>query len=408
MIADLHIHSRYAAACSKQTNIDLLEKHAKIKGVDLLGTGDFTHPLWIKELKEKLSEDENGILWTKNKFPFLWQTEISLAYTQDGKGRRVHHVVLAPNGEVVKQITDELLKKGRVDYDGRPIFGMSSVEFVEKMSNISSEIEIIPAHAWTSWFGALGSKSGFDSLQACFQEKINKIHAFETGMSSDVMMNMRIKSLDNFNIVSFSDMHSFHPWRLGREATIFSGELTYKNILNAIRTGKNLDGTIEVYPEYGKYHWDGHRLCNIYLSPDESRKNNGICPKCHKPLTIGVEYRVEELADRPLGFKAQNYKNFYKLIPLTELIAFVYNIKQLGSKKCEEIYNRMITHLGNEYDILINKKYEEMSRVVDKKLVDLIILNREGKLKIKPGYDGVYGEILLNNSEKIEKQATLF
>ncbi|MDD5253823.1 MAG: endonuclease Q family protein [Candidatus Nanoarchaeia archaeon] len=405
MIADLHIHSRYAAACSKNINIDKLEENARIKGVDLLGTGDFTHPLWIKELKEKLTEDENGILWTKNKFPFLWQTEISLAYTQDGKGRRVHLVVLAPNGEVVKQITDELLKKGRVDYDGRPIFGMSSIEFVEKLNNISDKIEVIPAHAWTSWFGALGSKSGFDSLQQCFGDKINKVHAFETGMSSDPEMNMRVKSLDNFNIVSFSDLHSFHPWRLGREATIFSGELTYNNILNAIRTGDNLSGTIEVYPEYGKYHWDGHRLCNVHLNPNESRNLNGICPKCNKPLTIGVEYRVEELADRPSGFKAKNYKPYHKLIPLTELISFIYNIKQLESKKIIEIYNRMIKYLGNEYHILMNSSYEDILKVTDRKLADLIIKNREGKLKFNPGYDGVYGEI---KEDREEKQTKLF
>ncbi|MDD5331348.1 MAG: endonuclease Q family protein [Candidatus Nanoarchaeia archaeon] len=400
MIADLHIHSRYSAACSKNITIENLENGARTKGINILGVGDFTHPLWIKEIKEKLTEDENGILWTKNKFPFLWQTEISLAYTQDGKGRRVHHLVLAPNGEVVKQITDELLKKGRVDYDGRPIFGMSSIEFVEKLNNISDKIEVIPAHIWTSWFGALGSKSGFDSLQACFGDKVNKIHAFETGMSSDVEMNMRVESLDNFNIVSFSDMHSHHPWRIGREATMFDGEMSYKNILNAIRTGKNLAGTIEVYPEYGKYHWDGHRACNVQLTPTESKKLNGICPVCKKPLTIGVDYRVEELATRKFGYKSKNYKPFYKLIPLAELIAASVGSKNVESKKVLEVYERMTKHLGNEYDILIHKKHEDILKISDRKLADLILMSREGKLKINPGYDGVYGEIKASKEEQ--------
>lgn len=401
MIADLHIHSRYSQGCSRNIDLDNLEKYAKIKGVDLLGTGDFTHPSWIKEIDEKLTE-ENGILKSKSGFPFLWQTEISLMYSQDGKGRRVHHVVLAPNREVVNQITEALVKKaGRVlDYDGRPIFGFSSIEFVDVMRSISDKIEIIPAHIWTSWFGILGSKSGFDSVQECFQEKSKYIHAIETGLSSDPPMNWRISNLDKYNLVSFSDNHSFWPWRLSREATIFDCDIDYDLILKAIRTGDGLKGTVEVKPEYGKYHWDGHRNCGICLSPKESKELNRICPKCGKPLTIGVEYRVGELADRDEGFVRKDKKEFFDVIPLTELIVYNENVKQLGGVKVWKVYNQLIEKFGNEYNILLKVSEEELVRVAGERLAKLILLNRNMKLNIKPGYDGVYGEIIENGFER--------
>ena len=314
IIADLHIHSRHSRACSKSINIDNLEKYAKIKGLNVLGTGDFTHPKWIQEIKEKLKEDENGILRSKTGFPFIWQTEISLMYSQGGR-RSVHYVVLSPNKESSDKITETLGKRGRLDYDGRPIFGINSVEFVDMLKNIDEKIEIIPAHCMTSWFGIFGSKSGFDSLKECFQEKANKIYAVETGISADPAMLWRLK--ENVNLVSFSDMHSYWPFRLGREATLFDfKELTYNNIIKAIRTGEGLKGTIEVNPNYGKYHIDGHRNCDFYCDYKESRKLNKICPKCNKEMTIGVEYRVEELAKEEKGFKPRNAKEYYELIPL--------------------------------------------------------------------------------------------
>ena len=236
IIADLQIHSRYAAACSKNTTLDLLEKYARIKGLDLLGTGDFQHPLWNKEIKEKLKEDENGILWSSTKFPFIWQTEISLMYRQDGKGRRIHHLIFAPNGEVADQIIAFLGSKGRLDYDGRPIFGFSSIELVDFMRDISNDIEIVPAHCMTPYFGLYGSKTGFDSLKDCFKDNTKHIHAIESGMSADPPMLWRLK--EDVNIVSFSDAHSYWPWRLGREATAFDCDLSYKNILEAIRRRK--------------------------------------------------------------------------------------------------------------------------------------------------------------------------
>ncbi|MBS3152484.1 DNA helicase UvrD [Candidatus Woesearchaeota archaeon] len=399
-IGDFHIHGRYAQACSKTTTIEDLERNARIKGLNILGTGDAQHPLWFKEITSKLTEDENGVLWTKNKFPFIWQTEISLAYTHNGKGRRIHHVVLFPNKEIVEQFTSELLKRGRIDYDGRPIFGMSSIEFLEMLKSISPGIEVIPAHVWTSWMSIFGSKSGYDSVEECFEEKSKYIHALETGISSDPLMNRRISKLDKYNLVSFSDPHSSHPWRLGREATIFDiKKLDYKLIINAIRTGEGLAGTIETNPAYGKYHIDGHRACGITFEPNETKKHNNICPVCKTPLTIGVAHRIEQLADRK---EPINVPKFYEVIPLTELIAAVYEIKQLNSKKVWDTYNLSINNFQNEYSILLNASFDDLKKVIDEKLAQVIILNRENKLKIKPGYDGVYGEIILSGKEEIK------
>jgi len=404
MIADLHIHSRYSRACSKHINIENLEKWARIKGVDLLGTGDFTHAEWRKELD--IMEESDGILRTKTGFPFLWQTEISLMYTQDGKGRRVHFVILAPSKGVVNQITDALGKKGRLDYDGRPIFGFSGIECVEMMRGISKDIELIPAHAWTPWFGILGSKTGFNSIEECFKDQTKHIHALETGLSSDPEMNWRVSSLDKFNLVSSSDMHSFWPWRMGREATVLNCKLTYKDIVKAIRTGKGLESTVEVDPGYGKYHWDGHRNCGISFKPSQTKKHKGICPKCGKPLTIGVEYRVEELADRAQGYKPKNRPGFRKLIPLSELIATANNTT-VATKKVWAIFYKLIAEFKSEYNILLNVQRMQMKGLIDDKLIDLILKNRAEKLKVEPGYDGVYGQLVLNKNQK-QKRLTNF
>ena len=405
IIADLQIHSRYARACSSQITIDNLEKWARVKGINLLGTGDFQHPLWNKEIKEKLTEDENGILWSKTGFPFLWQTEVSLMYSQGGKGRRVHHLIFSPNKEIADQIIAALGKRGRLDYDGRPIFGFSSIELVDMMLSISKNIEIIPAHCMTPWFGLFGSKSGFDSIKECFEDKAKHIHAVETGMSADPPMLWRLN--ENVNLVSFSDAHSFWPWRIGRECAIFETELEYNKILNEIRTGDKLRGTIETDPRYGKYHYDGHRNCNVTLSPKETRALNGICPVCKQKLTIGVEYRIEELAKHENDYKPENAKPFYSLIPLSELISIVYNYKQLYGKNVWGIYNKLINKFGNEFNVLLNASEKDLLEFVNKKLVDVILLNRLGKLKISPGFDGVYGKIILNNDETIQKQKSL-
>lgn len=399
MISDLHIHSRFSRACSKDINFENLVKWAKIKGLDLLGTGDFTHPVWFNEIKEKLIE-KNGFYYYQN-FPFIITGEISLIYTQS-KGRRIHLVLLAPNLEIAGKINSYLDTKGRRDYDGRPIFNLSGEEFAKEMMVISEDIEIIPAHIWTPWFGIFGSMSGFDSLKECFKEQIKNIHAIETGISSDPEMNWRIKELEDKAIVSFSDAHSFWPFRLGREATIFKKTDSYKEIIKQIRDNSFI-GTIETEPAYGKYHWDGHRNCNFSCSPDESRKLNGICPICKKTLTIGVDNRVEQLADNALGFKPKNEKPFYKLLPLHEIISLAI-VGAMQTKKVWEVYNYLIKHFGNEFNILLNvSKKEFLDKKIDAKLADLIIKNREQKIKVKPGFDGEYGKVMIG-----EEQARLF
>ncbi|MCK4589677.1 MAG: DNA helicase UvrD [Nanoarchaeota archaeon] len=396
LITDLHIHSKYSRATSPTLDLQNLEKWAKLKGVHLLGTGDFTHPIWIKELK--VLEEQNGILKTKTGFPFIWQTEISLIYTQDNKGRRIHLLVFAPNYEVVSQITDYLKSKGRIDYDGRPIFGISCIDFTEKLKSISKDIEIIPAHAWTPWFGVLGSKGGFNTLEQAFQDQVKHIHAIETGLSSDPEMNWRYSKMDKFALLSFSDLHSYWPWRLGREATVFDlNELSYEQIIKNIRE-KTFKETIEVDPNYGKYHLDGHRNCHVCLEPKESNKLNKICPKCKKELTIGVLNRIEELADRPEGYKPQNAIPFKRLLPLTELIANTFSFG-LNTKTCWTEYWKLIKAFKDEYNILLNVPLEKLKTIIHPKLAENIIKNRLGQIKIKPGYDGEYGEPQLDKAQ---------
>jgi len=405
IFADLHLHSRFSRACSKDLTFENLVKWAKIKGLNLLGTGDFTHPLWFKEIQEKLTE-KNGFYYYED-FPFLITGEISLIYSKKAEnnprlGRRIHLVLLIPDIKTAEQINSYFDKKGRRDYDGRPIFNIDGEELVREMMKISRDIEIIPAHIWTPWFGLFGSMSGFDSLKECFGEETKNIHAIETGMSSDPEMNWRIRELEEKAIISFSDSHSFWPFRLGREATIFRKVDSYKGIIEQIRN-KTFIGTIETEPAYGKYHYDGHRNCNFSCSPEETKKLNGICPVCHKPLTIGVDNRVEQLAENPKGHKIENAKPFYKILPLQEIIALAIG-GSMNSKKAWTAYNYMIKEFGNELNILLNTSKEELlHKKIDEKLAELIIKNRHGKINVTPGYDGEYGKASI-----AEKQEKLF
>jgi uncharacterized protein (TIGR00375 family) len=402
VIADLQIHSKYARATSKDLSVENLEKYARIKGLDILGTGDFQHPKHRKELDAALTEDDGGILRTKTGFPFLWQTEVSLMFSQGGKRRAVHLLIYAPNTKLADKITEYLGSKGRLDYDGRPIFGMTCRNLVMDLKKIDDKIEIIPAHVMTPFFGLYGSKSGFDSLQECFLDMADKIYAIESGLSADPGMLWRLK--ENVNVVSASDAHSFWPFRLGREATIFEiPELSYDNIMGAIRTGKGLWGTIETPPAYGKYHWDGHRDCNFSCSPEETKKLKGICPVCKKPMVIGVDYRVEEIAKEPIGYKPKDAKPYYSLVPLQEVISFVYKTPVAG-KKAWEIYNGLIDTFGSELKIMIDVSQKDLAKA-DPRLADIIISNREGRLKVKPGYDGVYGQIETEIKLKTDKEA---
>ena len=398
-IADLQIHSKHSRATSYNLSIDNLEKYGRMKGLDLMGTGDFQHPLHRKEIDEMLQEDDKGILRTKSGFAFLWQTEISLMYSQDGKRRAVHLLVFAPNTETADRITDYLGSKGRLDYDGRPIFGIPCPQFVKDLKAIDDKIEIIPAHCMTPWFGLYGSKSGFNSLKECFQDQVKHIYAIESGMSADPQMLWRFK--EKINVVSFSDAHSFWPWRIGREATIFEiPELSYDNIIKAIRTGKNLKATIETPPAYGKYHYDGHRKCDFSCSPEKTKELKGICPICKNPMTIGVDNRVEELAKESKNYKPKDAKPFYILLPLHELIS-LYLSSTLASKKTWDLYNNLIDKFDNEFNILLNISKDEMlNKNVDEGLVNLILKNREGNVRVKPGFDGEYGKVLLGEEQK--------
>ena len=403
VIADLHIHSRFSRATSKDLNIPNLEKYARIKGVNLLGTGDFTHPEWIKELKQ-LKDNGSGIYKTQTGFDFVLQGEVSLMYSQDGKGRRVHLVLLAPSFEVVEQINEILVRNGRVDYDGRPIFNIPCPQFVEMMKNISEDIEIIPAHIWTPWFSLFGSQSGFNKIEDCFKDQTKHIHALETGLSSDPEMNWRLSALDKYTLISNSDLHSFWPWRIGRECNIFEiKDLTYNNLINTIRTKKGFKETIEVDPNYGKYHFDGHRNCNISFSPKKSLEHRDICPVCGKKLTIGVLHRVEELADRPLGFKPENAVPFRKLIPLSEILAKLLN-SGIATQKVWKEYNNIVLNLKDEYNVLLNAKKEELLKYTSEKIADTILKNRKGQIAIEPGYDGEYGYPLLNEKDIKKKE----
>jgi uncharacterized protein (TIGR00375 family) len=387
-ICDLHLHSRFSRACSKDLNLENLEKWARIKGIDVLGTGDFSHDEWLTELKEDL-EDREGIFYTKTGFRFILSWEVSLIYTQD-RGRKVHLIVLAPSFEVVDKINSYLDGKGRRDYDGRPIFKISCEQFTKDLKEISDAIEIIPAHIWTPWFAVFGSMSGFDSLKEAFGSQADKIHAIETGISSTPEMNLRLKGLQDKTILSFSDAHSFWPWRLGREATIFPRADSYKDIIDAIRKNEII-GTIEVNPAYGKYHYDGHRACDFSSSPVKTKELNGICPKCNKPLVIGVDNRIFELQNFDSGKEFEN-KVVHEVLPLHEIISVVVGVG-VNSKKVWGEYDKIIENFENEFNVLLYAEKEELIKSIPEKIVDLILKNREGKIDVKPGYDGVYGEI---------------
>ncbi|MBU5557513.1 MAG: endonuclease Q family protein [Candidatus Aenigmarchaeota archaeon] len=408
IVADLHIHSHFSRATSKDMNIANLEKYGLMKGVNLIGCGDFTHPAWLAELKSVLKPvDDSGFFNYKDKnMLFALSAEISLIYSQDGKLRKIHNVLLAPSFEIVEQINEWLGKYGNLSADGRPVFGkITCPELVEAMMQISKDIMVIPAHAWTPWFSLFGSMSGFDSIDDCFQDQIKNIFAIETGLSSDPAMNWRLSQLDRFALVSNSDCHSYYPWRLGREANVFEIKPTYTELVNAIKNKdpKRFLFTIETDPKYGKYHWDGHRFCNVVMSPKEALARKNTCPVCGRQLTIGVEHRVEELADRPEGFVPKGAIPFKSLLPLSELIGGLYNMQPF-SKKVFEIYSKLMKAFGNEFTVLLDVPEERLKAVVDEKIVTAIMRNRCGQIIVRPGYDGIYGVPVFEASEITEVQ----
>ncbi len=394
IVADFHIHSKYSRATSTQMDLKGIAEGAKIKGLNIVGTGDFSHPLWLKELEKKLEPIEESGLYKYENIFFMLTTEVSTVFLYNEKIRKIHHIIHVPSLEIAKQVNDVLSKYGNLKADGRPTLTLSAPDLVEKIMDISKDIMITAAHIWTPWFSLFGSKSGFNSVEECYQDCTKYIFSLETGLSSDPPMNWRLSALDKFTLVSNSDSHSPNPWRLGREANVFDlKKITYWEIVNAI---KNKDRrkflyTIEVDPNYGKYHFTGHRMCGVFLSPKEAIKRGNICPKCGKRLTIGVLQRVEELADRPEGFVPKDAIPFKTLLPLYEIISFAWGGGQLYSKKVLQEHDKLIEVFGNELNVLLNVPKEELLKVTNEKIADAIIKVREGKVKYEPGADGVYG-----------------
>jgi len=414
-IADFHIHSKYSRATSKDMDLENLEKWAKIKGIKVLGTGDFTHPGWFKNLKSELEPAEPGLYRFKSKeskdeIRFILTAEISCIYNKNNRTRKIHLLIFSPSFEICEKINARLGWVGNLKADGRPILGMDAKELLKIALDSSKDCLVVPAHAWTPWFSIFGSKSGFDSIEECFDEYSKYIFAIETGLSSDPAMNWRLSSLDKITLISNSDAHS--PAKIGREANIFDTEISYPAIIEAIKikNPQKFLSTIEFFPEEGKYHYDGHRLCGISLSPKETKKYNNICPRCGKYLTIGVLSRVEELADRPEGFKPKGVIPFKNLIPLEEIIAESLNLGT-GTKQVLKEYNNLIDKFGNEFKILLDLPPQELKTATLPEIAEGIERVREGKVSIEPGYDGNYGKIKIfgqGEQKKLSKQNTLF
>ena len=414
LIADLHIHSKYSRACSQQLTPQNIGQWCQYKGIDIVGTGDFTHPRWLAELKTALEEAENGLYQLKgadHHTRFILTTEISCIYSQGGKTRRLHLCVLAPNFETVDKISTDFTKRGfNLKADGRPIIGLSAKNLAKIILQIEPKCLIIPAHIWTPWFAVFGSKSGFDSLEECFEEMTPYIYAVETGLSSDPQMNWQLSALDNITLVSNSDAHS--PANLGREANVFDIEpekLSYDEIYNIIKNKnrKKFLSTIEFFPEEGKYHFDGHANCNYSSHPNESRKNKNICPICKKELTLGVMHRVNDLADRQEKTADQNKHIPYKnLIPLQEIISDTFGVGK-NSKKVQTEYFKLVKN-DPEFEILLDLDIERLKKITDHEIANKIIRMRQGKIKIEPGYDGIYGKISINNDHQKSNQNSLF
>jgi uncharacterized protein (TIGR00375 family) len=391
-------------------NLDELSRNAKLKGLNLLGTGDFTHPIWMRELKEKLEPLGDSGLFIYNGIYWMITVEVSTVYEKKGKARKIHNQINVTSFDVADQIIDLLSKRGDLSSDGRPLFNdLSSPELVEILISIDKNILIIPSHAWTTWWSLFGAFSGFDSVEECYEDQIKHIYAIETGLSSDPPMNWRLSELDRFCLMSNSDAHSPWIWRLGREFNAFDlKEISYYEIADSVKKKdkKRFIFTVEVPPEYGKYHYTGHRNCGISLHPKEAIKLNNKCPKCGKKLTIGVLQRVEELADRPEGFVPKDAIPYKSLLPLYEIISYVMEIDQLYSKKVMEEQDKLIAKFGNELNVLLNAKRDELLRVTNTKIVDAIIKTREGKVNFIAGYDGVYGKPIFDTSknEGLEKR----
>lgn len=436
-IVDFHIHSKYSRATSKEMDLENLDKWARIKGVDILGTGDFTHPAWFKELGEKLEPAEPGLfrLKKKNKIKlnngwhlpasqkdtvdlrYLLTSELSCVYKKKNKTRKIPLLVFMPTFEAARKLNAHLGWLGNLKADGRPILGLSAKEVAKIVFDVSSEAVIVPSHAWASHFSIFSSDFGFSSLQECFDEYSRNIFTIETGLSSDPAMNWRLSQLDNITLISNSDSHS--PRRIGREANVFEGKIEgYKPLMEALRFGvhaptsirNRLVQTLEFFPEEGKYHYDGHRNCQISFSPAETKKHKGLCPVCKKKLTIGVASRIEKLADRPVDGQPAKTIPFLKTIPLEEIIMASFGVASL-TKRVEHEYQELINKFGKEFKILLDLPKEELLKAAKPEVAEGIIRVREGRVKINPGHDGEYGKVEIFTKEErgnFSKQKALF
>ena len=390
-VADFHIHSRYSRATSKDLTVGELAKWAKLKGVGVLGTGDFTHPLWLQELQEALRPAGAG-LFTHDGATFMLTTEVNTLYYKDGRAHQIHHLLLAPSFEAVERINRELEAFGSLMQDGRPMLKMEAWRLVELVRGVEPRAAVIPAHIWTPHFSVFGSNSGFDTLEACFESQTPHIFALETGLSSDPAMNWRLSALDRFALISNSDSHSAR--RIGREANIFRCELTYDAILQALKTRdpEQFLSTIEFFPEEGKYHLDGHRACGVRWTPGETRAHDARCTVCGKKVTVGVLHRVEALADRPEGATRPRATPFTRVVPLDEIIAEAMKMG-VGTQTVEREYQQLVYKFGTEFDVLLKTPLEALREGADGRIVEGIARMREGRLHVEPGYDGEYGVV---------------
>ena len=407
-IADFHIHSKYSRATSKNANIENFSEWAKRKGVNLLGTADFTHPDWLRELKGKLEKVEYGLYRHKDIF-YMLTCEVSNIYFKIGKVRKIHNIIFAPSFEAVDEINKLLSRYGNLYSDGRAILKLESDNMLKALGKIDKDIFVVPAHAWTPHFGLFGANSGFDSIEECFGDVTDKIYALETGLSSHPPMNWRWSALDRFSLISNSDAHS--PSKIGRETNVFKEKFGYEELIEILKTKdrKKFLYTIEFFPQEGKYHWDGHRKCGVGLSPVESKNLNYSCPKCGAKVTIGVMNRVEKLCDRDEGFVLEGAPSYKSLVPLIEIIA---SSMKMGSQSqaVQKEYNTLIAKFGNEFEILLNAPGERIESECPPKIARGILNVREGNVEVIPGYDGVYGKVNVykEGEDKKERQLGLF
>lgn len=425
-IADFHVHSRFSRATAKNSDFENLYISAQLKGLSVIGTGDFTHPGWFAEIKEKLIPAEPGMFRLKDeisrlcdqevptscrrKVRFMLVSEISNIYKKNNKTRKNHNLVFLSDLNQAENFNSKLDKIGNIKSDGRPILGLDARDLLEMLLETSDQAFLIPAHIWTPWFSLLGSKSGFDSIDECFEDLTPFIFAVETGLSSDPAMNWRVSALDGLTLVSNSDAHS--PLKLGREANLFDTDISYSAIRSAIKSGdpERFLGTLEFFPEEGKYHLDGHRNCDVRSWPNKTREQGGICPICEKPLTLGVLYRVEELADRPEGVKPKKYHPYDNIIPLVEILSEVLKVGP-NSKKVMENYRNLLEKLGPEFDILTTLKRDVIDAAGLPLLGEAITRVRQNKIALLPGYDGEFGKVKIftkDERKKLQGQKPLF